>query len=110
MSIEKQYEHRELIIMIGMTASGKSYYVNENYIRNHQIVSENHIVEAMKLENIELAEDLKNMITAVTTRALMIKGLPIVVDEPNLTLQSLFIWSKFAFHHNYKTQDHRGCK
>lgn len=95
-------EQPELIIMIGIAASGKSYYVDKYYSKTHQVISETHIVEAMKLEGIELSEDFKHAIMAVSTRALMLKKLPIVIDEPNLLAESLFMWKNFAYQHNYK--------
>lgn len=104
MQNEQRYERRELVIMVGITASGKSFHVNKHYIKDHQIISENHIIEALKLESIGIDEELKDIIMAVSTRALMIRGLPIVIDEPNLLVESLFIWKRLAHYHQYKTK------
>lgn len=102
MENEQRYERRELVIMVGITASGKSFHVNKHYIKDHQVISENHIIEALKLESLGVDEELKDIIMAVSTRALMIRGLPIVVDEPNLLVESLFIWKRLAHYHQYK--------
>lgn len=97
-------EQPEMIIMIGITASGKSYYVDQYYSKSHQIISENHIVEAMKLEGIAIQHDFKHAVMAVMTRALMLRKLPIVIDEPNLLAESLFMWNSIAYKHKYKTK------
>ena len=101
MKEENVFMRRELIVMIGITASGKSFHINRCYIKDHQHVSEKYIIEGMKKEGISFDEDTKNMIMAITVRAHMIRGLPIVIDEPNLELESLFIWKKLAVEHNY---------
>jgi predicted kinase len=101
MSEDYAFMCRELIVMIGITASGKSFHINRCYIKNHQHVSEKYIIEGMRKEGISFDEDTKNMIMAITVRSHMIRGLPIVIDEPNLELESLFIWKKLAVEHNY---------
>ena len=101
MSEEKLFIRRELIVMIGIMASGKSFHINRCYIKNHQHVSEKHIIQGMIKEGIPFDEDTKNMIMAITVRSHMIRGLPIVIDEPNLDLESLFIWKKIAVEHKY---------
>jgi len=101
MSGENIFICRELIVMIGITASGKSFHINKFYIKDHQYISENHIIEGMRRENLPIDENVKNMIMATITRAHMIRGLPIVIDEPNLEIESLFIWKKLAVEHKY---------
>ena len=101
MKEENVFMCRELIVMIGITASGKSFHINKSYIKDHQYISENHIIEGMRGENIPIDENIKNMIIAITARSHMIRGLPIVVDEPNLEIESLFIWRKLAVEHKY---------
>ena len=101
MSEKNVFMCRELIVMIGITASGKSFHINRCYIKNHQHVSEKHIIEGMRKEGIPFDEDTKNMIMAITVRSHMIRGLPIIIDEPNLEIESLFIWKKLAVEHNY---------
>jgi predicted kinase len=101
MKEENVFMCRELIVMIGITASGKSFHINRCYIKDHQHVSEKYIIEGMIKEGIPFDEDTKNMIMAITVRSHMIRGLPIVIDEPNLELESLFIWKKLAVDYNY---------
>lgn len=101
MQEENVFMCQELVVMIGITASGKSFHINRHYIKNHQHVSEKYIMEGMRKEGVPFDEDTKNMIMAITVRSHMIRGLPIVIDEPNLELESLFIWKKLAVDHNY---------
>ncbi|MFW9872199.1 MAG: AAA family ATPase [Candidatus Thorarchaeota archaeon] len=102
MSKSEIYSKKELILMIGPTMSGKSYYINNHLIRNYQIISEGHIASAMQYENVPKDEDFKYAIMSVIARAHMLRGLPIVVDESNLTIESLFIWKRYAFEYKYK--------
>ena len=92
---------RELIVMIGMTCAGKTYHVDKFYLASHQIISSRHIKQALK--NMGIANDeLLYMNMDVVARANMLKGLPIIVDENNLTVESLFIWKKLCNEHKYQ--------
>jgi predicted kinase len=92
---------RELIVMIGMTASGKTYHVDKFYLASHQIVSSRHIKEAIKTTKLPFDQNLVYMAMELITRSNMIKGLPIVIDENNLTIESLFFWKKMCNEFDY---------
>jgi predicted kinase len=92
---------RNLIVMIGMTAAGKTYHVDKFYLAGHQIVSSRHIREAIKTTKLPDDTNLIYMTMELIVRANMIKGLPIVVDENNLTIESLFFWKKLCSELNY---------
>jgi predicted kinase len=92
---------RELIVMIGMTASGKTYHIDKFYIPSHQIVSKNHLIEAIKTTKLVYTNQLLFAMMDVMARSFMIKGLSVVVDEPNLTVESLFFWKKLADEFGY---------
>jgi predicted kinase len=102
MDDENIFTKRELIVLIGITASGKSYYIDKFLIKDYQYVSDKYISFAIKKEDVLYTEETKNMLMAIYARAHMVRGLPIVVDEPNLELESLFIWKEISFKHNYK--------
>ena len=86
---------RELIVMIGMSLSGKTTYVDLNYLPNYQIVSATCIKEAIKTTRIN-TPDFIYAAMDVITRSHLIKGLPVVVDEKNLSVESLFLWKSIA--------------
>lgn len=90
----------ELIVMIGISFSGKSYYVDLNYLPEYQLISRQHIYKALMTSKIKD----KNFIYAcmdIIARSHMIKGLPIVVDESNLKIESLFLWKQIAREFDY---------
>ena len=92
---------KELIIMIGPSFSGKSFYVNQNFTNSHQIISHNNIKDAMSLEGSFINEETVCSFMAINAKAHMLRALPIVVDEQNLTIESLFIWKKICLQFGY---------
>ena len=103
MSIEV-YENRALVLMIGTVASGKTYYLNdEKYVRKYQIVSEECVVAAMQQIGLDVGDSLYPIIT-VMAKSNMIRGLPIVIDEKNLSLESIYSWKQLAHTHKYKVK------
>jgi predicted kinase len=101
MAKELMYENRKLVIMIGGIASGKSYYVNKFYVKTHQLISEQHLDASLAIENDSILAEKKYAIFTIIARALMLRGLPIVVDEKNLDMESIYIWKKLAITFNY---------
>lgn len=91
----------ELIVMIGMTSSGKTYHVDKFYLKSHQIISSRHIKEAIKTTKLPNDQNLVYMTMEIITRSHMIKRLPIVIDENNLTIESLFFWKKICSEFDY---------
>ena len=101
MSKELMYENRSLIIMIGGIASGKSYYANKFYVKTHQLISEQHLDASLSIENDSSLAEKKYAIFTIIARALMLRGLPIVIDERNLDIESIYIWKKLAITFDY---------
>jgi predicted kinase len=91
---------RELIVMIGMSFSGKSYYVDNNYLKTHQLISSKHIKQALKTTKMS-NPDLVYVTMDLISRSHMIKGLPIIVDESNTTVESLFLWKTITREFGY---------
>jgi len=58
----------------------------------------------MSFEQVPQVEDMKYAIMAVMLRAHMIRGLPIVDDEANLTIESLLILKRFAVEYDYESK------
>lgn len=100
MEEKNEKSKRELIVMIGMTLSGKTYHVDLNYLPQYQLVSSKHIRRAVQTTKIQ-SPDFLYACMDVIVRAHMIKGLPIVVDESNLTIESLFMWKSVTREFGY---------
>jgi len=86
--------------MIGITLSGKTYHVDNNYLPDHQVVSLKHLQEALDMSKM-VNPDIVYASMELIVRAHMIKGLPIVIDENNLNVDSLFLWKTVTREHNY---------
>ena len=100
MTEEKQTPGRDLIVMIGMSLSGKTTHVDNNYLPNHQLISVHHMTEGIKLTKMQDPNFVYASIEIIA-RAHMMKGLPIIVDEKNLTVDSLFVWKTLSREHGY---------
>lgn len=97
---EEYGTHKNLILMIGPSFSGKSYYV-DRYLNKLQRISDFHIRKALIDEDTTLPQDMRYFIMSVMCRSFMLNELSIVVDEQNLDLESLMIWRKLASEYNY---------
>lgn len=86
---------KEIIIMIGMSFSGKSYHVDTHYLPYYQLVSKVHVLQNLKTMNEDPTEDLMNAMRLMV-KSHMAKGLPIVVDQNNLTIKNIFLWNCLA--------------
>ena len=93
--------------MIGLPLAGKSTYV-KNLIQRKplQVIEGGSIVKALISEGIDVNND--NMepvykVERVMAKAFMNRELPIIVDERNLVLESIFLWRQIAEEHGYKT-------
>jgi len=86
--------------MIGITLSGKTTHVDNNYLPGYQLVSLNHMKNAITFTKIQPV-DVVYAAMEIIVRAHMIKGLPIVVDENNITVDSLFLWKTLTRDHGY---------
>lgn len=100
MSEESKNNERELIVMIGMSFSGKTYHVDFNYLPKYQLISLKHLKQALKTTRIS-NEDFIYACMDLVARSYMIKELPIVVDESNLDIDSIFLWKKLTREFGY---------
>ena len=100
MTSEQKQAPRDLIVMIGMSMSGKTYHVDTTYLPGHQLVSLAHIKHALNTTKMTNG-DLIYATMELAVRAHMIKGLPIVVDEDNLSIESLFMWKTITREFGY---------
>lgn len=100
MSTEQNEPSRDLIVMIGMTLSGKSFHVNVNYASTYQVVSSKDIRKAMYTTKLDI-HDLPYAIMDIIVRSHMLRGFPIIIDENNETIESLFIWKRLAHEFGY---------
>jgi predicted kinase len=91
--------------MVGTVASGKTYFVNDaQYAQKYQIISEECVVTAMKQIGLDINPETLYPIISVMAKSHMIRGLPVVVDEKNLTLESIYSWKQMAHSHGYKVK------
>lgn len=88
---ENKKSERDLIVMIGMSLSGKTYHVDLNYLPEYQLISRNHYQQALATTKMT-DPALIYVAMELAARAHMIKGLLIIVDEANLSIDSLYIW------------------
>ena len=100
--MEETKGERDLIVMIGMSLSGKTYHVDNNY-QGYQLVSFKHYQAALQVSKLQNPEIIYPAME-LAVRANMIKGLPIVIDENNSNIDSLFIWKSISREHGYNTR------
>ena len=98
--MENKKVEKDFIVMIGMSLSGKTYHVDFNYLPGYQLLSSNHYKQAFKTTKIS-NPNIVYAAMELTARSHMIKGLPIVVDESNLDVDSLFLWKSMAREFGY---------
>ncbi len=91
---------KELIIMIGLPGSGKSYHVNKFY-KKYQIVCQDDIRKALGVEFEIKIDPIVNSIAKIMGRAYMERGLSIVIDETNTRYESIKFWKDLAHEYSY---------
>jgi predicted kinase len=97
---------KQLILMIGLPFSGKTTYVKNLVSRTPlQIIEGTSIALGLKAEGININN--QNMqpvyqVQRIMAHAFMNRELPIIVDERNLTLESIFLWRQIAETKGYK--------
>jgi len=99
--MEEKKQERDLIVMIGMTLSGKTYQVDLNYLPEHQLVSKYYVTQALRTSKLPQDPNIVPMTMEMMVRAHMVRGLPIVVDESNLEVDSLFLWKSITREFGY---------
>lgn len=91
---------KEIVIMIGMSFSGKSYHVDKYYLPYYQLVSKVHVLKNLVTVEEDPTEDLMNTMRLMI-KSHMSKGLPIVIDQNNLTIKNIFTWNCLANEFKY---------
>jgi predicted kinase len=83
---------KQLTLMIGIAGSGKSTFVNENLTKRNQVLCLDDIRLALGSTYEPRHEPVVYMVTDIQTRALMERGLSIVIDA---TCCQLFVVKKY---------------
>lgn len=99
---------KEMVLMIGLPFAGKSTYVQDFLKRapGYQVIEGSTIVQGFKEVNVNITNqtmDRVYYVQKIIARAHMERQLPIIVDERNLTLESIFIWRQIAENSDYRT-------
>ncbi len=93
--------------MIGLPFAGKSTYVKNLISRIPlQVIEGASIVKALRGEGFDITNqsmDPVYMVERVMAKTFMNRDLPIIVDERNLLLESIFLWRQLAEANGYKT-------
>jgi len=99
---KKMNSEKEIIFLIGISGSGKSSYFNSYYSKTHQLICKDDIRLSLGTEFDYKLEPYVHAIGETMMRALMIRGLNIVVDEINLDANHLLKMKKIAKEYGYK--------
>jgi predicted kinase len=95
---------KEIILTIGLPGSGKSTYIDDNFIRvrsGHQILCLDDIRLAMGDVFNRKIEDLIIAMHNVMARAFMERGLNIIVDSTNISKKVIGEWRELADEYEY---------
>jgi predicted kinase len=87
--------------MVGIAGSGKSTVVNKYMAKNYQVLCLDDIRLALGSAYDPKTEPVVYMITDVHARALMIRGLPIVVDATCCQIHIVEKWKRLADEYGY---------
>jgi len=113
---------KELIIMIGLPGSGKSYFVDGIYSEAYQIICTDDIRKSLGFIFEIKMEPFVHCISETMVKAKMERGLRIVIDETNIGISHLIKWRRLAEEYGYETKaiiidtpidickERRGCK
>lgn len=94
----------EIILTIGLPGSGKSTYVNDNFIKTgsgHQILCLDDMRLAMGDIFNRKTEDIIIAMHNIMARAFMERGLSIVVDSTNISKKVIGDWHELANEYGY---------
>lgn len=95
---------KEIILTIGLPGSGKSTYVNNNFIKpgiSHQILCLDDIRLAMGDIFNRKTEDIIIAMHNVMARAFMERGLSIIIDSTNISKKVVSYWQELADEYGY---------
>jgi len=102
----------ELIIMVGLPGSGKSVFVNDHIIKRgfnegvygYHVISRDDVRLAFGYKFSHLIETNVLAVVKTMVRALMIRGINIVLDETNTHISTINMWKGLAEEYGYKTR------
>jgi predicted kinase len=97
---------KELLILVGLPFAGKSTHAK--YLasrRPYQIIEGACIGKAMNTEGYEISNE--NMDPVYTVERIMFKAfaqreLPVIIDDRNLLIESIYLWKNLAFSVDYR--------
>lgn len=95
---------KEIILTIGLPGSGKSTYVNDNFIgikSGYQILCLDDIRLAMGDVFNRKTEDIIIAMHNIIARAFMERGLNIIVDSTNISKKVVSYWQELADEYGY---------
>ena len=93
---------KELILFVGVQFVGKTDYLKENYFgKEYQIISYDAIQSALITNGVDPNKNLYPIV-GIIAKNYLLQELPIVVNGLNISLESLHIWKKLCFEHQYK--------
>jgi predicted kinase len=95
---------KEIILTIGLPGSGKSTYVNNNFIgikSGYQILCLDDIRLAMGDVFNRKTEDIIIAMHNIMARAFMERELPIVIDSTNISKKVVSYWQELADEYGY---------
>ena len=98
---------KEIILTIGLPGSGKSTYVDNNFIKSragYQILCLDDIRLAMGDVFNRKTEDIIIAMHNIMARAFMERGLNIIVDSTNISRNVVEYWRELADEYGYNTR------
>jgi predicted kinase len=98
---------KELILMIGLPLAGKTTYVKDLITRvPYQVVEGRCIMKSLRSQGVDATN--QNMdpvyeVERIMAKAFMFREFPVIIDDRNLLVESIFLWRQVAETHGYKT-------
>ena len=92
---------KRLALMIGIAGCGKSTFVNKNLTKRNQVLCLDDIRLALGSTYDPKTEPVVYMVVDVQARALMERGLPIVIDSTCCQIYIVEKWKKIAEEYGY---------
>jgi predicted kinase len=92
---------KELVLFVGVQFVGKTEYLKENYFgKEYQIISYDAIQNALMANGVDPNKNLYPIV-GIIAKNYLLQELPVVVNGLNISIESLHIWKKLCFEHQY---------